>query len=93
MTETGAHQAVTISALTVGGVYFLRKLTPGSAERTTTVPPLGRWLIGFGVSFFAISVLATISPGLGGWMAILLAAGTLLINGTDIATEIQGRVQ
>lgn len=57
-------------------------------SRTGAVAPLGRWLLGFSVSFMIIAVLAAIDPGLGGWLAILLATGSVLTNGMAIATDI-----
>lgn len=92
MTEQGAHQAVVVSALLVSGTYFYRKLTaPAVNTKTDSVPPLGRWIVGFGAAFFALAVIASVSPALGAGLAILLAAGTILVNGADLAADINHR--
>lgn len=99
MTSTSADQAVVISALIVSGTYFYRKLTEPaipakSGNQVTNLGqvPLARFIVGFGVSFFGISVLASLSPDFGGTMAILLATGTLLTNGLALSADVNQKV-
>lgn len=91
MNEAKADSTIKVAALVVGGVYLYRRFTEGTAEElkaSETVAPLGRFIIGWGVVFFTLSVLAGYWPALAGELAILLMITTLLINGSQIAKDI-----
>lgn len=51
--------------------------------------PVGKWLIGFGVAFMVIAVMASINAQLGAAFAILVATGSVLTNGAAIAADVQ----
>lgn len=101
MTKEQAETAITASALVVGGIYSYRKLIePATGTRPSKgavkdvvglgqVPPIGRFVTGWGVTFLVLSVLARVSPGLGGSLAVLVATGDLLTNGTALAADVQ----
>lgn len=101
MTKEQAETAITASALIVGGIYGYRKLIEpaiGTQPSQGTVkdiaglgqiPPIGRFVTGWGVTFLILSLLAQVSPGLGGSLAILVTTGDVLTNGQALAKDIQ----
>lgn len=90
-TTEQANSAIKVAALVVAGVYLYRRFTEGTAEElkaSQKVTPLGRWLVGWGVVFFTLSIAAGPFPGGAGNMAILLALGSLLSNGVEISKDL-----
>jgi len=86
-----ANSAIKIAAMVVAGVYLYRRFTEGTAEElkaSEKITPLGRWLVGWGVVFFGLSVAAGPFPGAAGDMAILLALGSLLTNGVQVSKDL-----
>ena len=51
-------------------------------------PPLAHFVVGYGFAFVVISALAQADPDTGAAFAIMLMAGTLLLNGIQIFTDI-----
>lgn len=103
MTKDGADQAVVVSAVTVAGIYAYRKLIEPAVPATGkhgiaslvgvgAPAPLGRFIVGYGVSFFVISLMATADPNFGGWMAILLMTAALLANGMSLSADVNNRL-
>lgn len=101
MTKEQAQTAITASALVVGGIYAYRKLIEPAVGAAPSkgavkdavglgpVPPIGRFVTGWGVTFLVLSLVASVSPGLGGSMALLVATGDILGNGAALAGDIQ----
>jgi hypothetical protein len=92
MTVDGANSAIKASALVVGGVYVYRRLTEGTAEElkaSTQIAPLGNFLLGWGVVFLTLSLLAPAAPGTAGHMALLLMLASLLANGIQVSKDLQ----
>ncbi len=86
-----ANSAIKAAALIVAAVYLYRRFTEGTAEETkasSTVTPLGRFIVGWSVVFFGLSVAAGPFPGAAGDLAILLALGTVLTNGLQISKDL-----
>ena len=86
-----ANSAIKIAAMVVAGVYLYRRFTEGTAEElkaSVKITPLDRWLVGWGVVFFGLSVAAGPFPGAAGDMAILLALGSLLTNGVQVSKDL-----
>lgn len=86
-----ANSAIKVAALVVAAVYLYRRFTEGTAEElkaSQKLTPLGRWVIGWGVVFFGLSIAAGPFPGAAGDMAILLALGSLLSNGVEISKDL-----
>ncbi|HEX3561818.1 MAG TPA: hypothetical protein VHU24_03180 [Solirubrobacterales bacterium] len=86
-----ANSAIKVAALVVAGIYLYRRFTEGTAEElkaSTTVTPLPRFLIGWSVVFFGLSVVAGPFPGAAGDLAILLALGSLLTNGVQVSKDL-----
>jgi hypothetical protein len=105
MTEGGAQQAIVVSAVTTAGVYFYRRLAepaiPAKTGKKTSAaalagagppPPLGRFIVGYGVAYFGIALAAAADPSFGGWMAILLMASVLMANGLALSADINQRL-
>lgn len=90
-TAEQANSMIKVSALVVGGVYLYRRLTEGSAEElkaSTTVAPLGRFVVAWGVVFLSLSVLAGPSPTLAGSLALLVMLASLLANGVQVSKDV-----
>jgi hypothetical protein len=86
MNSDQAQSAVTISAMTVAGIFAYRKLVEPAPK--TKSPPTSHFVVGFGVVFVSLAVAAQAAPQFGGMMAILVAVGDLLANGQAIANDI-----
>lgn len=50
--------------------------------------PVGPWVTGFGASFIVFSILASISPNIGGYGAILMATGSFLGNAQAVHGDL-----
>lgn len=86
-----AENLIKVSAMIVAAVYAYRRFTEGTAEETKaskTIPPLGRFLVGWGVVFLGLSSLAEVWPEAAGNMAILITLGSLLTNGVEISKDL-----
>lgn len=90
MSPEKAQNTIKVAALVVGGVYLYRRFTEGSAVENGghQVTPLGRWLVGWGVVFFSLSVISGYWPGLAGELAVLIMITTLITNGVQIAGDL-----
>jgi hypothetical protein len=96
MDQATAERWVTISALTVAGIYAYRRLIEPSTPPATLkklagvgeLPPLGAWATAWGFTFLAVSVIAEAAPGVGGAFAILIMAGDVLANGASVFADV-----
>ena len=109
MTKASAEQAVTVSALLVGGIWAYRKViepaTSQAGKNTASSSQLlkvigaeptpanaAQFAVGFGFTYMTLATVATFAPDVAGWLAILVAAGDLLINGASVFTDISSQV-
>ncbi len=83
MNSDQAHDAVTLSAMTVAGVYTYRKLVESKPSS-----PTSHFVIGFGFVYVTLAVLADEAPALGGMLALLIAVSDLLVNGVAIIGDL-----
>jgi hypothetical protein len=88
MTSDQAQSAVSGAAVMVAGVYAYRRLVEPATK--TPPAPIAHFVIGFGVTFIVLALLAQSAPALGGMMAILIAVGDLLVNGTTLTRDLTG---
>jgi hypothetical protein len=96
MSDAHAEQWITVSAVTVAGVYAYRRLTepakpPATAKKIVGIgdlPPLGPWATAWGLTFLMVALMAEVSPSLGGSFAILIAAGDLLTNSASVFADV-----
>lgn len=86
MNEDQAQTAVSVSAVVVAGTYAYRKLveTPPVSSSTS------HFVIGFGFTFVTLAIAAQAAPALGGMLAILIAVGDFLVNGTALFKDLNG---
>lgn len=101
MSKQGAERAVVISALVVFGMYFYRVITEGQSKQQGGVAQLlgigapaniGRFVTGWGFAYLVLAILAEASPPFGGSLAILVAAGDFLTNGSDLFQQLTGQL-
>lgn len=102
MTPQGAEKAITTSALIVAGIYAYRRVTEGSGSPSGSKaaqllgqgspPSVGVFITAWGTAFLIMSIMATVSPGLGGSFAIVTAVADVLSNGQQLATDINGKL-
>jgi hypothetical protein len=68
---------------------------PAAAAQIVGVGPLastGRFVVGFGFTFLALSLVEGASPELAGSFALLIAAGAILGNGLKAAEDLQSQL-
>lgn len=105
MTRQGAEQTIMAGALLQGVIYGYRHLTEGAGPAPSspsnaiartlgrgTPPPPGTWVVGWGVEWFTISMLALASPQLAGSFALLIIVSTILLNGKPIGKDVSARL-
>jgi hypothetical protein len=96
MSQATAERWVTISAVTVAGIYTYRRLVEPSTPPATVkklmgvgeLPPLGSWATAWGFTFLVVSVMAEASPGLGGGFAILIMTADILTNSASLFADV-----
>lgn len=101
MNREAAEQAVTVSAMVVGGIYGWRRLTytgTTNADSAKAIarnlvgggppPPFGHWAIAYGVAFLFLSALATVAPAAGGSLAVTVALATIFDQGLPLFGEL-----
>lgn len=88
-----ADAIILTSALVVGGAYMYRRLIEsGGVQVSHPLPSFGRWATGYGVAFFGVAVVAQVSPDFGAWLAVLIAAGTILVQGGQLAIDVNHKL-
>jgi hypothetical protein len=87
MNTQQAQSAVSLSAFVVAVIFAYRKLVEPAAS-TKKAPSTGHFVIGFGFTYITLSIFAEAAPAFGGMMAILVAAGDLLVNGTQLVADV-----
>lgn len=105
MNRSQAETAVTGSALVVGGIYVYRRLSETDAQVSAAkglrlkqlagagpVLPVGPFVVGWGFTFLVLALLAQVDPRLGGNLAILVATGSILTNGEQLFSNLQGQL-
>jgi hypothetical protein len=107
MSPDGAQRAVSVAAVIVGMVYAYRRLVEGAGATGPHVaskgaakqllgqgppPPLSQWIVAYGFAFLVISVMAQAAPRVGGTFALLLALGTVLTQGQQLAADVNGQL-
>ena len=92
VTSESANSTIKAAALVVGGIYVYRRFTEGTAEElkaSTKIAPLGQFILGWGVVFLTLSILADPLPSLAGHTALLLMLASLLANGIEVSKDLQ----
>ena len=105
MTRAGAEGAVVLSALVVGSTWAYRKLIePASSKPAgrggakalagleSTPAPAGEFGIAFGFIYLTLSVTASFAPELAGSLAVMIAVGDVLANGSAVFVDVGNQV-
>jgi hypothetical protein len=92
-------------ALLQGVIYGYRHMVEGAGPAPKTVPsalartlgkgepaPPGTWVVGWGVTWFTISMLALASPSTAGSFSLLIIVSTILLNGQHIGKDVGARL-
>jgi hypothetical protein len=90
-TVESANGMIKIAAFVVGGVYMFRRFTEATAEQekaSTSLTPLGQFVIAWGTVFLTLSIIAPAAPTLAGNMALLLMIASLLANGIQVSKDL-----
>lgn len=73
------------------------KITAGSVAKGTLgvgeLLPAGTWLTGAGVTFIGLSIVTSVNAGLGGTLAILVATGAILGNGSAVIKDVSAGIE
>jgi hypothetical protein len=96
MDQAAAERWVTISAVTVAGIYAYRRLIEPSTPPATVkklmgvgeLPPLGSWATAWGFTFLVVAIMAEASPPLGGSFAILIMTADILTNASNLFADV-----
>lgn len=80
------QRALVTSAIVVAGIRLWMQL------RGKTKTSLSEWAIGWGVTFFFLSMLSDAFPQGAGALASMIAVGDFLANGTTLFTDISSVV-
>src|SRR5215469_2588832 len=96
MSHDTAQRWVTISAVTVAGIYAYRRLTEGSGPPATIpklmgigeLPQLGAWATAWGFCYLVVAAIAEASPPLGGSFAILIMTADILTNSSNLFSDV-----
>jgi ABC-type uncharacterized transport system permease subunit len=84
--KNSAKNLMLTSALIVAGIRMWMQV------RGKTKTPFSEWVIGFGATFFALSLLSEVSPAGAGSLSLLVAVSDFLINGVSLTTDLSGLV-
>jgi len=101
MSHDTAQRWVTISAVTVAGIYAYRRLTEESGPPATVpklmgigeLPQLGAWATAWGFTFLVVAAIAEASPPLGGSFAILIMTADILTNSSNLFSDVSKQQQ
>lgn len=95
-TQSDGERWVTVSALTVAGIYGYRRVTDDATDPSVKallgqaphVPPTGEFVTAWAVTFLIVSIMASASPEFGGMFGILIATGYFLSNAPLLAKSV-----
>lgn len=95
MSRSGAQTAVVLAMFWVAVVFGYRKLTePVTASNAVkAVPSTAHFLIGWMFTAVVLSMLAQGAPAVGGGLAVLVATGDTMVNGSAMFADVTGSLQ
>lgn len=97
-----ANEWIIVTAIVTALAYTFRRLvsptqaaTGGGHTAARLVgagppPPLEQWAVAYTGAFFGLALLAVAAPEVAATLALMMAVGELIANGTAIASELQG---
>ena len=82
MSKAGGRTALMTSALIVAGIRMWSQL------RGKSQTPFSEWAIGWGATFFILSLLSEVAPTAAGSLSLIVAFSDFLKNGVSLTTDI-----
>lgn len=82
MSNQGARTALMTSAMLVAGMRLWMQV------RGKTTTPFNEWAVGWGATFFVLSLVSEVAPTGAGMLAILVAFADFLKNGVSLTTDL-----
>lgn len=82
MSKAGSKNALIVSAMFVAGVRLWMQV------RGKTKTPFSQWAVGWGATFFMLSMLSEVSPSAAGSISVVVAFSDFLVNGVSLTTDV-----
>lgn len=86
MTTRGAKSTLLTAAMLVAGIRLWMQIR-GKAKT-----PFNEWAVGWGATFFVLSLMSEVVPTGAGMLALLVAVGDFLNNGVSLTTDLSSVV-
>lgn len=86
MTTQQAKSTLLTSAMIVAGMRLWLQV------RGKTTTPFNEWAVGWGATFFVLSLMAEVVPTGAGMLALLVAVADFLKNGVNLTTDLSNVV-
>lgn len=86
MSAAGGKRALFTAALIVAGIRMWEQL------RGTTKTPFPEWAVGWGATFFLLSVLSEMTPQGAGALSLVIVIGDVLVNGQSLFSDVSGAI-
>lgn len=86
MSKNGGQTALVTCAMIIAAMRFWLQI------RGKTTSTMQEWLVGWGATFFILSIIADVSPGTAGVFAITLTLADFLKNGVTLTNDLEGVV-
>jgi hypothetical protein len=87
MSGRGGRTALVTSAMIVAGIRLWTQLR-GKAQKK----PFSEWAIGWGATFFLLSLMSEVAPTAAGSLSLVIAFSDFLVNGVSLTNDISGLV-
>jgi hypothetical protein len=86
MSKAGGRTALITSAMLVAGIRLWLQI------RGKTTTPFSQWAIGWGATFFILSLLSEAAPSAAGSLSLVIATSDFLKNGVGLTTDISSLI-
>jgi hypothetical protein len=86
MSKAGGRNALITSAMIVAGIRLWNQV------RGKTKTPFQEWAIGWGATFFILSILSEAAPTAAGSLSLIVAVSDFLTNAVGLTTDLSGLI-
>ena len=86
MNNAGGRTALLTAALIVAGIRMWEQL------RGKATTPFSEWAIGWGATFFILSILSEAAPAAAGALALIIVAAEFVTKGASLTGDISSAV-
>lgn len=86
MSKAGSRKALLTSAMIVAGIRLWLQV------RGKTKTPFPEWVMGWGATFFFLSLLSEASPQTAGGLSLVIVTSDFLANGVGLTTDLSSIV-